>query len=951
MKNRINLRWLAGLVVSGGLFLAGCGGGGSAPAPPPSTPSNPVPAITSLSPALVTAGTAAQTLTINGTGFLATSTVTFNGNNYTATYISATQLTISLAASDQATAGQYPVVVTNPTPGGGASNSVNFTVNNPAPAITSLSPSSTFPCDPVALLTLTGTNFMPGATVTYNGNAISATVVNTSTITLALSSADIATPGTPAIVVSNPAPGGGASNSAAFTISTPAGPALSGTTDLSAALHVYALNADGSNGARLCTGASDGSGNFSMTLDAAISTGVRLDASGGQVVYQTNPAVNYPQTSDETAIFDTVSASISGIALDPISSLVDSMTVGEIKAHNTAEPGTHSLANAKLCAFFQFSTGNGGCPALELTSSVTNDQTQREAAIQGWLTEGLSLNATSPDDIFAALDQDISDGMFNGWNGKTRVQLDQNYLAATAGTTDYLDSVVQWLQGPGASVLPAGAVPAVQSKLVQGVSASVMFLTPFANGLVGNASSGMAELAWQGGQYLFINDGTTQSIVVINITDPSAPKVINNWSFSSLNNVLGAGDTGGAAILAGNQAYPQLFVYSGGNAVGLLNAAKLITGNSATDTIQPDFQGTVTFTNGSGGGTQNTGGNALNGAVWDGCWLGCQMEMSTADGYAAFDLSTNTLDETHLYPVQDSSEAPAENFAADIPYGLVLGNGNLPGGDHSALIAGNKGGLQLVDYGTQTSYYLSDSMPNAANQFHTYFPNFPFASPLSDMIDGNAIEFGFHDIAVFTSEQQSGANSQVGFINFDAINETPASGGNLPTFSINANNYAELALSTANSVSVTGVAVDSDGATALFKGVAGSSMVIAGAIQSPAGLPVGIAWTGLSDWVFYNAANSAGAGLNGFQTQGDPHTLLAVSSLGSANAKTQGISYGYLMDAKGHALIQVDITGLLGMTRQGAAGSGDPAHEVSGDPGTTSDPTTGAPILTEITWP
>ena len=99
---------------------------------------NPVPAITTLSPASAAAGAAAQTLIINGTNFVSTSTVTYNAMAHTATYISSTELEITLSASDQATAGTYPVIVTNPAPGGGTSNSVNFTVGNPVPSITSL---------------------------------------------------------------------------------------------------------------------------------------------------------------------------------------------------------------------------------------------------------------------------------------------------------------------------------------------------------------------------------------------------------------------------------------------------------------------------------------------------------------------------------------------------------------------------------------------------------------------------------------------------------------------------------------------------------------------------------------------------------------------------------------------------------------------------------------------
>jgi hypothetical protein len=78
-------------------------------------------------------------LTLNGTNLLASSTVTYNGVGHAATFVSSTQLTISLSATDQATTGSYAVVVTNPGPGGGASSPLNFTVGGP---IVSLSPTS-----------------------------------------------------------------------------------------------------------------------------------------------------------------------------------------------------------------------------------------------------------------------------------------------------------------------------------------------------------------------------------------------------------------------------------------------------------------------------------------------------------------------------------------------------------------------------------------------------------------------------------------------------------------------------------------------------------------------------------------------------------------------------------------------------------------------------------------
>jgi hypothetical protein len=113
------------LLVIVGLFLAlpSCGGGGTPPPPP-----NPVPSISSLSPTQQAAGSQSQTLTIAGSGFISGSTVTYNNVAHAATYSSASQLSISLTAADIAATGSFPVVVTNPTPGGGASSAVNFNV-------------------------------------------------------------------------------------------------------------------------------------------------------------------------------------------------------------------------------------------------------------------------------------------------------------------------------------------------------------------------------------------------------------------------------------------------------------------------------------------------------------------------------------------------------------------------------------------------------------------------------------------------------------------------------------------------------------------------------------------------------------------------------------------------------------------------------------------------------
>jgi hypothetical protein len=139
---------------------------------------NPAPSLTSLSPASAVVGAAPQTLTITGTSFLASSTVTYNGVGHAATFVSSTQLTIGLSATDQAEAGSYAVVVTNPGPGGGASSPLNFTVTGQGPVVgfssTSLSFGSQYVGDPstAQLVTLSNTG---GAALSFTTVAVTGT--------------------------------------------------------------------------------------------------------------------------------------------------------------------------------------------------------------------------------------------------------------------------------------------------------------------------------------------------------------------------------------------------------------------------------------------------------------------------------------------------------------------------------------------------------------------------------------------------------------------------------------------------------------------------------------------------------------------------------------------------------------------------------------------------------
>ncbi len=186
---------------------------------------NATPALTSLSPAKVTLGSPATTITLTGTGYAAGSSVTLDGVAITSTYVSTTQLQVTAPASTLATPGAHTFVVTNPIPGGGVSAGANMTVAYPAPTVSSISPNTVAMGAAGFALTLTGSGFQPNSTVQWNGSALNATYVSGNTLTAAVPASDLTVGGDVTVTVVTPTPGGG-SAAATFAVNYPA-PVLS----------------------------------------------------------------------------------------------------------------------------------------------------------------------------------------------------------------------------------------------------------------------------------------------------------------------------------------------------------------------------------------------------------------------------------------------------------------------------------------------------------------------------------------------------------------------------------------------------------------------------------------------------------------------------------------------------------------------------------------------------
>ncbi|MEA2746268.1 MAG: hypothetical protein QOI41_411 [Myxococcales bacterium] len=171
----------------------------------------PAPQSTSLAPSSAAVGSGPTDVVVTGLGFFITSQVTFDGAPAATTYQDATHLKATLNAAQLATAGTISVRVVNSAPGGGTSAALPFTVNNGVPSITSLNPGSVVAGSPDRAITITGTGFVATSTARSNGILVMTSYVSPTTLSAVVPANHLLNPGSVAITVTNPAPGGGTS--------------------------------------------------------------------------------------------------------------------------------------------------------------------------------------------------------------------------------------------------------------------------------------------------------------------------------------------------------------------------------------------------------------------------------------------------------------------------------------------------------------------------------------------------------------------------------------------------------------------------------------------------------------------------------------------------------------------------------------------------------------------
>ena len=191
---------------------------GGTSAPLNFTVNNPQPSLAAISPAAVSAGSAAFTMTLNGANFVSDSVVQVNGSSRNTTFVSTNQLTASIPASDVAKGAYLSITVSSPAPGGGVTGAITLTVNNPVPAISSISPNPLVAAGASSTLTVTGSGFVQGSVVKIDGSPIPTTVMSPTQLQAQISNNDLVRVGQHSVTVFNSLPGGGTSNSATLTV-------------------------------------------------------------------------------------------------------------------------------------------------------------------------------------------------------------------------------------------------------------------------------------------------------------------------------------------------------------------------------------------------------------------------------------------------------------------------------------------------------------------------------------------------------------------------------------------------------------------------------------------------------------------------------------------------------------------------------------------------------------
>jgi hypothetical protein len=174
------------VLLNDGRVLVVGGGGGAVMATgevftPPGIPGNPAP---NVGQSMATEGPAATDpiqISISGSNFLPNSIVTLNQRRLTSIYMGAQNIAVFVPASLRSLLDTVPVVVTNPTPGGGSTGKV-VAVGPSGPRVTGITPNRAFAGTTISAV-LSGSSLDGITAVSFNGTGVTAVITDGATST------------------------------------------------------------------------------------------------------------------------------------------------------------------------------------------------------------------------------------------------------------------------------------------------------------------------------------------------------------------------------------------------------------------------------------------------------------------------------------------------------------------------------------------------------------------------------------------------------------------------------------------------------------------------------------------------------------------------------------------------------------------------------------------------
>lgn len=190
--------------------------------------------ITNISPSSVIAGDlnlplTGLPLTVTGVGFSSTSLIDWNGYPLETAHPSSTMLTANIPVSELTTGKTINITVSDPLiRGGGTSSAVQFTIKNPQPFMSYISPASTpIVIDSGTLATgdipinIYGTKFTRTSVVKFGASILKPDYIDSTHLKIDVARSHFNSAQTVSVRVINPAPGGGTYNDKVFSIENP----------------------------------------------------------------------------------------------------------------------------------------------------------------------------------------------------------------------------------------------------------------------------------------------------------------------------------------------------------------------------------------------------------------------------------------------------------------------------------------------------------------------------------------------------------------------------------------------------------------------------------------------------------------------------------------------------------------------------------------------------------